>query len=131
LVHYLLVGRSPLSAVKDGIALLAALRLTRLITRDWLGEWAVVQPAKSWAAHHEGEVDVHAPETQHSGMEMWRTKLVSGLDCPHCVGFHVTFWTLVISRLKLPQPAAQFRDLLLKALAGSYVVGHVSSRFDA
>jgi hypothetical protein len=117
--------------MRDAVALLAALRLTRLVTRDWLGEWTVVQPAKAWAAKHDGVQNVHslgmfAPE----GTEMWRSKLVSGLDCPHCAGFWLTLGTLAVSRVNLPQPAAQLRDLLLKGLAGSYVVGHVSSRID-
>lgn len=116
--------------MRDAIALLAALRLTRLITKDWLGEWTIVQPLKAWAQRHDGPVDVHGPDAQDVGVNLWRTKAVSGLDCPHCVSFWLTLGTLTISRLPMPQPAAQLRDLLLKALAGSYVVGHASSRID-
>lgn len=116
--------------MRDAIALLAALRLTRLVTTDWLGEWTIVQPMKAWARRHEGQVDVHEAAAQDVGTKFWRTKMVSGLDCPFCVGFWLTLTCLAFSRTKLPQPAAQIRDLLLKALAGSYVVGHASSRID-
>lgn len=116
--------------MKDIIAILAALRLTRLVVRDWLGEWTIVQPAKAWAQKHDGEVDPHSAAAQGVGTKFWRTKLTSGLDCPFCVSFWLTLGCLVFSRIDLPQPAAQFRDLVLKALAGSYVVGHASSRID-
>ena len=116
--------------MRDLIALLAALRLTRLVTTDWLGEWTIVQPLKAWARKHDGEVDVHSPDAQDVGVNLWRTKAVSGLDCPFCVSFWLTLGTLAVSRLNLPQPAAQLRDLVLKALAGSYIVGHASSRID-
>jgi hypothetical protein len=116
--------------MKDIIALLAALRLTRLVTTDWLGEWTIGQPARAWARRHDGVVDVHAAVAQDVGFRFWRTKLVSGLECPFCVSVWLTLGTMAVSRLPMPQPAAQLRDLLLKALAGSYVVGHASSRID-
>lgn len=34
---------------------LAAARLTRVVTTDWIGEWTVVRPIKAWAAGHENE----------------------------------------------------------------------------
>jgi hypothetical protein len=35
------------------IATLATLRLTRLITTDWWGEWLIVRPLKRWAGRYE------------------------------------------------------------------------------
>lgn len=119
-----------MSFTRDLVAIGAAARLTRLVTRDWLGEWTIVRPVRNWAERHEGtrlveHLDPEAPVT-----EAWRHKLAHGLDCPHCVGFWLTLGTLGVSRLPLPGLAAKARDLALDALAGSYVVGHVSSRID-
>lgn len=117
--------------MRDLIAVLAALRLTRLVTRDWLGEWSIVQPLKTWAEEWDGPQDVHSVETQGKRPDLWRSRLVSGLDCPHCVGFWLTLGTLAFSRLPMPKVPGKIRDLALDALAGSYVVGHVSSRLDS
>jgi hypothetical protein len=54
---------------------LAALRATRFITKDWLGEWTIVKPLKTWATIRETE----AIETQ----TRWRkrvTQQIPGLE---------------------------------------------------
>lgn len=119
-----------MNIVRDIVALTAAARLTRLVTTDWLGEWSIVQPAKEWAENHDGPQDVHSVENQGRRPDLWRSRLVSGLDCPFCVGFWITAGTLAINRLPLPPIMATGRDLVLDALAGSYIVGHASSRID-
>lgn len=124
------------------VALLAAARLTRFVTTDWLGEWWIGQPAKHWALKHDGEAYAHDGQTQeikslngdvvllHVYKAPWRTKLVSGLDCAYCVGFWMTALTLVLTALPLPRYLSKTRDLTLEVLAGSYIVGHVSSHLD-
>ncbi|QHB37144.1 hypothetical protein QDA03_gp09 [Microbacterium phage Terij] len=42
-----------MKALTYALALLAALRATRFVTQDWLGEWTLVGPAKRWAAPYE------------------------------------------------------------------------------
>lgn len=128
--------------------LLASARLTRLITTDWLGEWMIVRPVKKWALEHEGPIDVHEPvnlEILHtaSGQMVnfkavdlnqkrpsWRTKLSTGLDCSHCVGFWTTLLLVTVMSLPLPKSVATLRGILIGALAGSYIVGHLSAHLD-
>ena len=100
------------------VAVLATLRLTRLSTTDSLGEWLVREPAQRWA-YSKG------------GMEGRRWKLVSGLECPYCIGF----WAgvLVLSTLWLaggPQDPAAWWLYGAGAFALSWVVGHVSAWLD-
>ncbi len=122
------------------LALLAALRATRFITSDSLGEWWIVGPLKRWAIRHE------RPES--AGLEWYgaenaspvptppsewgpRSKAVKGLDCPFCVGFWITVAAVLLAALadRGPRRRAAFR-LLAGAVGANYVVGHISSRID-
>src|SRR5690606_39896638 len=61
----------------------------------------------------------------------WRSKLVSGLDCPFCVGTWVGFAAIgsyLIARRR-PAPLAVWR-FLAAGLGMNYMVGHVCSRID-
>lgn len=42
-----------MKALTYALALLAALRATRFVTQDWLGEWTIVRRAKAWSGRYE------------------------------------------------------------------------------
>lgn len=69
----------------------ATLRLTRLVTEDSLGQWFAIVPAELWAMEHDGEKpsDDDPELVQLDPTKGWRSKLVSGLSCPACVGFWI------------------------------------------
>jgi len=110
---------------------LAAARLTRFVTTDWLGEWWIGQPAKAWAEKVDGpDSAIDLTATGHH-----RTKLVKGLDCPFCVGFWVGGALLIGEAAlgatsKSPKLVRGTWALGIGALALNYIVGHVSSRID-
>lgn len=131
---------------------LAALRVTRFSTSDKLGEWWLVGRAKAWAYRREAQAQVieghefTAPQVAQlattSAMRGetvptppvswgWRSKLVSGLDCPFCVGFWagalILLGDVVTRRVPLLRGLWTFA---LGTLALNYVTGHVSSRLD-
>ena len=105
------------------VSLLAAARLSRFITTDWLGEWLIVAPLKARAGWEDDpDLDMHY------GTRAQRA--VTGFDCPFCVSFWATLLILILDALPLPTWAARLRSLLIGSLAGSYAVGHLSSRLD-
>lgn len=123
---------------------LATLRLTRLVTTDWLGEWLIARPLKAWAAKYEGpainthrlyipeelgEVDPYDPHDPFS----WQAKLVTVLDCPFCVGYWLglalLIATTVVVLVNVPALTIAWA-VLLGSLALNYLVGHISSRLD-
>lgn len=71
----------------------STMRLTRLVTTDDLGVWMVHTPAFGWAQYDGESVPVG-----------WRERLVSGLDCPWCVGFHVAWLGTAIMLATRQQP---------------------------
>lgn len=95
-----------LTVVDCLLALGFTLRLTRLVVLDDLGRWLLREPAQKWADSHEPTIDgipawkavasgrMHATPTPQPG---WRSKLVSGLTCPFCVGFWLA--ALVVASL--------------------------------
>lgn len=114
------------SLAQSVVLVLAAKRLTRLVTTDWLGEWVVVRPAKKWAYDREGPVDVHmemVPLEDGTVVDptkgFWRTKTVSGLDCEWCVGV----WAAALVSLPMPRPIDRIRQPLLVLLAVAQGVG--------
>jgi hypothetical protein len=117
------------------LILLGALRLTRFITSDKLGYWWVVQPARRWAMY--GTALYHSPaevieaEWEGGAPTTPRQRLVSGLDCPFCVGFWLGALALVGTLLigRVPVLGALWR-LGLGALGLNYIVGHISARLD-
>jgi hypothetical protein len=91
--------------LSDAVLVLgSSMRLTRLITSDDIGLWFVKHPAYKWAAENSPQPtggDEWAPPS-------WRTKLVTGLDCPHCVGYWVGVGVLgsyVVTRKSRPLAA--------------------------
>lgn len=151
---------SPMTPSRLLLAALATLRLTRFITSDYLGEWAIVAPLKRWAVR-----DVIAPTAASAEQKQAienakrialdedgteerdnlieygsqgphaskRARLVKGLDCPFCVGFWIGALVLlgeVATRLRPLRWARPFWTFTLGALGLNYIVGHISSRID-
>lgn len=123
--------------VDNLLALGLTLRLTRLITTDWLGHWWFVQPARRWALY--GTRLYHAPaeviDQEWTLVEPTgaRQKLVKGLDCPHCVGFWIGGLVLlgsVVCTALGPTPRALWR-FTAAAFSLSYLAGHISARLDS
>lgn len=111
----------------DGLlAALATARLTRLLTTDLLGEWAVVAPARAWAQRRE-PADAFGPEARGP-----RHRAVTGLECPFCAGMWVGVAVLAAraaAAARGPRALGAWR-FAAAALAMNYIVGHVSSRID-
>lgn len=130
-----------MKALTYALALLAALRATRFITTDTLGEWTIVGRAKMWAWRHggtwseQGEAKdaylagepVATPPPSHG----WRARLVKGLDCPFCVGFWITALAVIGAALanRGPRRRAAFQ-VAAGAFGANYLTGHVSARLD-
>lgn len=138
------------------LALGSAARLTRFFTTDTLGEW-LTQPAREWSQVRESEQRVRTWATlqeqlQHQDRltlqeqvrhdrlveEMseddpisWQARLISGLDCPFCVGTWVSL--VVIGSYALTRRSPQARlawRVVAGALATNYLTAHVNSRLD-
>lgn len=129
---------------------LATLRITRFFTSDKLGEWWLVRPAKRWAWYAEAwrgvegdyPLDVkrtHAEDTFRTTDPAptplaswgWRSKLVSGLDCPFCVGFWAGALVLLVEVVtRRVRPLRALWTFAAGALALNYATGHTSSRLD-
>jgi hypothetical protein len=130
-----------MKALTYALALLAALRATRFITSDTLGEWTIVGPVKRWAHRHEsgateqGQAEdavlygqpVPSPDPRNG----WRSKMVKGLDCPFCIGFWFTALAVVGAALanRGPRRRAAFQ-VAAGAFGANYLTGHVSARLD-
>jgi hypothetical protein len=129
------------------LVLLATLRMTRLLTTDWLGEWLIVGPLKNWAVRSSTEIlsafgTIEAKQALDKGIERkelldmqldWRAKLVKGFDCPFCVGYWIGAVLLVITACVVLWPVewvAVSWALFLGTFALNYIVGHVGSRID-
>lgn len=145
-----------MNIVTAGLVTLATLRLTRLVTTDWFGEWTIVRPIKRWAAEHEANrrrargATLHAMRHDYGDLNETAEKVVTeleatlaadepisvpgrlahGLDCPHCVGFWLGGAVLVAERSLRHTRAGGLLRLGLSALALSYVTGHISQRLD-
>ena len=104
------------------LALGFTLRLSRLVTSDTITDWWLRGPLDRWADRK---------EPYHPA---WRTKLVSGLSCPICVGFWLT-GLVVLSLAVMGGPAAEGTLALVwqyvaLAFTLNYVAGHISARMD-
>lgn len=129
----------------------ATARVTRFFTSDTLGYWLAVEPARRWANFHERSLEhpdgqptlewgqnARTVEAREHTLRMepdpdngWRSKLVSGLDCPHCVGTWVGYAAIgsYLFARRWPATLAVWR-FLAAGLGLNYVTGHVSSRID-
>lgn len=97
--------------VTDALLVLGAtMRLTRLVVADDLGKWLIKERANRWAEYD----PQYLPETK-------RQKLVSGLDCPFCVGFWIG--AAVLAGHRLPGARA-----VLLPLALNEVAAHLGAR---
>jgi len=94
----------------------ATLRLTRLVVVDDVGRWWIKEPAERWVER--GEMPAWTAEGEPLTK---RAKLVTGLDCPFCVGFWIGAVVLAGHRL----PGAR---VVLLPLALNEVVGHLAAR---
>lgn len=136
------------------LAVLATARLTRFIVSDSLGRW-LTGPLRRWARRHEDNriravlevrrstdrkdldlaarlyLDDQVQQIEDEEPVSWQARLVSGLDCPFCVGFWIGLAVIVLTVVLYPLPiVGQAWVILLAALAMNYVVAHVSSRID-
>lgn len=117
----------------------ATLRLTRFLTTDKLGAWLVADPARDWAWGPESAARARRREAREGLAPVavtddpitWQARLVSGLDCPYCVGTWVGFAALAaeVATRRHPRARAVARFLAL-GLTLNYVVGHVSAALD-
>jgi hypothetical protein len=127
---------------------LATARLTRFVVSDTLGDWLIVRPLKRAAMKREDaaidRLRDDANTHPHDLVAMTRldnydasnpitpaAKAVTGLDCPHCVGYWIgagVITTYVVARRSRTALAAW--RYVASTLALSYAVGHVSARID-
>lgn len=123
----------------------ATLRLSRFVAEDTLGDWWIVRPAKDWAVRHEGgEQEIHEMRSADGSVHRtstdlgtldpergWRSKLVSGLECPFCAGFWIGAGALGFYFVARDDPRIlQFWRVGAGILGLNYVTGHISSRLD-
>lgn len=113
---------STLQVVDLLLVLGATLRITRFIITDDLGLWWVRGPLYVWANDHEHDV----------GPMGWRTKVASGLTCPHCVGFWLG--CVVLGSLWLvggPGHAPDWWRYASGALTLNWCAAHINARMDS
>lgn len=140
---------------------LAILRMTRFVTTDKLGQW-LLDPIYRWAGRREQRRRVTllqsffgAEETaKQEGRTLtpedharlaearekfddptplsWQARLVSGLWCPFCVGFHLAWIMIALTLALVTVPVASIIwHVILAALAINYVTAHISARIDS
>lgn len=94
----------------------AATRLTRFVVTEDLGGWVIREPARHWAESR-----------QWSGTPLtWQSKLVSGLDCPFCVGTWLHLGAQTANAV-LPRtgPLRTAYRVLCAGLTASWVMAHI------
>lgn len=129
------------------------LRLTRLVVRDDLGQWYIVNPVQRWAdpvaalvedgralASRRDDliaqgVDPQALTTPISPMydpepgTGWRSKIAAGIDCPWCVGFWIGCATLASLYLAGgPGDAVDAWRWVAGAFSMNYLGAHLGTR---
>lgn len=138
------------------LILLTTLRLTRFITTDSLGGWLIADPAHRWADDHEASLRLARERTiwkmrkEHPEMPpaaaerltrlestleddepiSWQARLVSGLECPYCVGFWIgvgVIGSYIFARRTGSMKAWRIAN---SAFALNYIVGATSARID-
>lgn len=144
----------PLLLTLADLALLLGftLRLTRLVVTDDLGGWLIRTPARRWANYRErsivgpggrglqsyGDNAETRAATEHTLTlpvdpdNGPRSKLVSGLDCPFCVGF----WLAALAALSLVVAGGPGADgtlavvwrLVAGVLTLNWLAAHIGSR---
>lgn len=145
------------NTAETALSALAAGRLTRFVTQDWLGEWLIARPVKRWAEGYELKAmeererfheticeGRQGPEAVADHKECtpladynphdpitWQAKVASALDCPFCIGFWIGLGILAVNTATAGTRLAGPWRGLKTALALNYVVGHVSARIDS
>jgi hypothetical protein len=95
----------------------STMRLTRLIVADDLGGWIVKYPAYRWA-------NARDPRA-----ETWRAKLVTGLDCPFCVGTWIGFAVLGLTGAANPSGrVGRAWRFVMAGLTLNEVTAHLGAR---
>lgn len=138
-------------AVAVTLVVLATLRLTRLVVVDSLGAWLWGNWAEMVAETRELEFREEAQaflDTKPAPQEgkakaaalaaiedpaprTFVGRLLSGLQCPYCVGFWVGLAVIVLTLWLQAVPiAASLWFIVLAALGLNYIVGHVVERLD-
>lgn len=137
-----------MKALTYALALLAALRATRFVVNDSLGDWTIVRPVKRWAHLRETPRPrtpspfEPVPEDYVSFADIveytdpdpangWRSKLAKGLECPFCVGFWITGAAVLAAAFANcgPRRRAAFQ-VAAGAFGANYLTGHISKRLD-
>jgi hypothetical protein len=109
----------------------STMRLSRLVVADDLGRWMVVWPAYRWAERHRRPLPPapgpFAPEQEWA--PNWRDRLVTGLDCPFCVGTWIGFAVLGATSLSSPQTRlGRLWRFVMAGLALNEVAAHLGAR---
>jgi hypothetical protein len=129
------------------LAALATMRLSRVVTTDWIGFWWFRKPAEQWALKAERDAMVRAgakrdpykrdPMPPLSEMALgddprtWQGKLVKGLDCPFCVGFWLGAAVLLsLTIARAVPPLLPIWRAVMGVFAFNYVTGHIGARLD-
>lgn len=142
-------GGDTMKALRIGawiaLAALAAARLVRFITSDFLGEWTIVGPWKRYAARR--EVPDHLREALETRIEDeiergaavanppaawgWRSKVAKGLECGYCLSPWIFGGLLIGTAIFSRIPGVRWAwAWLLGTLGGSYIIGHTWNRLD-
>ena len=107
------------------------LRLTRLVTTDDISEWWLRDPAEKWAIKHKKLVHVSRDNRTETYSTGWRGKLVSGLDCPFCIGFWLGLGAVIsLDFVGGPGSASDRWRYTAGAFTLNYISAHVSARLD-
>ncbi len=109
------------------VTALAVARLIRLVTTDDLGGWAVRDPAYRWAGYDPDGYELRTGGGAVLNPPDWKAKLVSGLECPWCVGYWLG---VVVLTFDAAAPRSRLWRFTKAGLALNYVVAQVSSRLD-
>lgn len=138
------------------LILLTTLRLTRFITTDTLGGWLIADPAHEWADSHEARyraarehtinlmrqdhpdadpqledwLNKYAATLDDDGPLSWQARLVSGLDCPYCVGFWIGVGVISSYLIARRTGTMTMWRTAVSTLALNYVVGATAARID-
>lgn len=117
----------------------ATLRLTRVITDDYLGQWWIKDPidraAGRWAdreyatALRTWDTAIAVPAQEHE--DPWWWKYRAGLDCAWCSGFWVALGTVSLTAATNgTRMQAPWRGLM-GALTVNYVAAQIDGLLDA
>jgi hypothetical protein len=111
------------------LLVLLTARVTRFFTSDSLGEWWVRDPAEKWALNNATYVGTTSDgEVYDTG---WRGKLITGLECPFCIGFWIgAAAVLLLMAVGGPGDAPEWWRVFSGVFALIYLVGHMSGRLD-